>query len=35
MNAELPAIAFDRFIRLDWIAEALKVRSGQISLAGC
>lgn len=31
MNAELPAIAFDRFIRLDWIAEALKVRSGQIS----
>lgn len=32
MNAELPAIAFDRFIRLDWIAEALKVRSGQIPL---
>lgn len=31
MNAELPAIAFDRFIRLDWITEALKVRSGQIS----
>jgi hypothetical protein len=31
MSAELPAIAFDRFIRLDWISEALKVRSGQIS----
>jgi hypothetical protein len=30
MTSELPAIAFDRFIRLDWIAEALKVRSGQI-----
>jgi hypothetical protein len=31
MSAELPAIAFDRFIRLDWISEALKVRSGQIT----
>lgn len=31
MSAELPAIAFDRFIRLDWVSETLKVRSGQIT----
>jgi hypothetical protein len=30
MKSEPPTIAFDRFIRLEWISEALKVRAGQI-----
>lgn len=32
MTAANPSIAFDRFIRLEWIAQALKVRSGQIAV---
>lgn len=32
MTAANPSIAFDRFIRLEWIAQALKVRSGQITV---
>lgn len=32
MTVSNPSIAFDRFIRLEWIAQALKVRSGQIAV---
>lgn len=31
MKSDPPTIAFDRFIRLAWISEALKVRAGQIN----
>ena len=32
MNAVAPQIGFDRFIQLDWVAVALKVRAGFASL---
>jgi hypothetical protein len=32
MTVATPSIAFDRFIRLEWIAQALKVRSGQMTV---
>lgn len=32
MNSSAPQIGFDRFIRLDWVAAALKVRAGLTGL---
>ena len=32
MNPKAPQIGFDRFIQLDWVAAALKVRAGMASL---
>ena len=32
MNSESPRIGFDRFVRLDWAAAALRVRAGVSSL---
>jgi hypothetical protein len=32
MNPTVPQIGFDRFIQLDWVAAALKVRAGMASL---
>lgn len=32
MNSMSPQIGFDRFIHLDWVATALKVRAGIVSL---
>jgi len=32
MNTSAPQIGFDRFIQLDWVAVALKVRAGTASL---